>query len=104
MNEMYKYLKEHSYISQNKKSNYQFELSKERAECIANKYENLINDLQQENQQLKDNWNKLKEYISIKLYNTEYLQKLCGCGIDDFDHILLDAIREEMKKLEEGEK
>ncbi len=54
MNEMYKYLKEHSYISQNKKSNYQFELSKERAECIANKYENLINDLQQENQKLKE--------------------------------------------------
>ncbi len=51
-----------------------------------------------------DNWNKLKEYISIKLYNTEYLQKLCGCGIDDFDHILLDAIREKMQKLEEGEK
>ena len=64
----------------------------------------IIKSLQQENQQLKDNWNKLKEYISIKLYNTEYLQKLCGCGIDDFDHILLDAIREEMKKLEEGEK
>lgn len=54
MNEMYKYLKEHSYISQNKKSNYQFELSEERAECIANKYENLINDLQQENKQLKE--------------------------------------------------
>lgn len=58
--------------------------------------------LKKENQQLKYNWNKLKEYISIKLYNTEYLQKLCGCGIDDFDHILLDVIREEMKKLEEG--
>lgn len=57
-----------------------------------------------ENKQLKDNWDKLKEYISIKLYNTEYLQKLCGCGIDDFDHMLLDAIREEMQKLEKGEK
>lgn len=54
MNEMYKYLKEHSYISRNKKSNYQFELSSERAECIANKYESLINDLQQENQDLKE--------------------------------------------------
>lgn len=61
-----------------------------------------VSRLQQENQQLKDNWNKLKEYISIKLYNTEYLQKLCGCGIDDFDHMLLDVIREEMQKLEEG--
>ena len=59
-----------------------------------------IKELQQENEKLKDNWNKLKEYISIKLYNTEYLQKLCGYGIDDFDHILLDVIREEMQKLE----
>ena len=61
-----------------------------------------IDELQQENQQLKDNWNELKDYISIKLYNTEYLQKLCGCRIDDIDHILLDAIREEMQELEQG--
>lgn len=67
-------------------------------------YNRIISEKNKETHQLKDNWNKLKEYISIKLYNTEYLQKLCGCGIDDFDHILLDAIREEMKKLEEGEK
>ncbi len=32
-NDMYNYLKEHAYISKNKKSNYQFELSEERAEC-----------------------------------------------------------------------
>lgn len=38
-------------------------------------YEQLIEQLQQENKQLKDNWNKLKEYINIKLYNVEYLQK-----------------------------
>lgn len=65
------------------------------------KNENKFDELQNENKQLKDNWNKLKKYISIKLYNTEYLQKLCGCGIDDFDHILLDAIREEIQKLED---
>lgn len=63
-----------------------------------------IDELQQENKQLKDNWNELKEYISIKLYNTEYLQKLCGCGIDDFDHILLDVIREEMQEIEGDDK
>lgn len=90
MNEMYKYLKEHSYISYNKKSTYEFELSEKRAECIANKYDSLTEKLQQENKQLeeelkytirivehnriiseknkeihqlKDNWNKLKEYI-----------------------------------------
>jgi hypothetical protein len=59
-----------------------------------------IKELQQENEKLKDNWNELKEYISIKLYNTEYLQKLCGCRIDDIDHILLDVIREEMQEIE----
>ena len=64
-NDMYDYLKEHAYISKNKKSNYQFELSEERAECIANKFNSLvidlyqnqwlgrIQDLEQENQELK---------------------------------------------------
>ena len=42
----------------------------------------------------------MKDYISIKLYNTEYLQKICGCRIDDIDHILLDVIREEMQEIE----
>lgn len=59
--------------------------------------------LQQENQQLKDNWIELKEYISIKLYNTEYLQKMCGCRVDDINHILLDAIRDKMQKLEKSD-
>lgn len=59
-----------------------------------------IKELQKENKQLKENWNELKDYISIKLYNTEYLQKICGCRIDDIDHILLDVIREEMQEIE----
>lgn len=58
--------------------------------------------IREENKQLKDNWNKLKEYIDIKLYNTEYLQKICNCRIDDTNHILLDAIRERMLELEQG--
>ena len=53
MNEMYKYLQEHSYISENKKSKYQSELSEQRAECIANKYNSLVQDLKQENQKYK---------------------------------------------------
>ena len=88
-NDMYDYLKEHAYISKNKKSNYQFELSEERAECIANKFNSLvidlyqnqwlgrIQDLEQENQELKKQleekiisemklkdelFNKIKEY------------------------------------------
>lgn len=73
-------------------------------------------DLKQENQQLKiqisareevcnrleSNWNKLKEYIDIKLYNVEYLQKLCGCRIDDEIHMILDIIKKEMQELEQG--
>ena len=105
-NDMYDYLKEHAYISKNKKSNYQFELSKERAECIANKFSSLvidlyqnqwlgrIQDLEQENQELKKQleekiisemklkdelFNKIKEYqetykdvrIEIKEYKKQ---------------------------------
>lgn len=62
----------------------------------------IINEKNKEIHQLKDNWNKLKEYIDIKLYNTEYLQKICNCRIDDTNHILLDAIRERMLELEKG--
>lgn len=60
-NEMYKYLKEHAYISYNKKSNHQFELSVERAQCIANKYHNLTEELQQEKKQLKKDINRILE-------------------------------------------
>lgn len=52
--------------------------------------------------QYKRNWNMLKEYIDIKLYNTEYLQRLCGCKIDDETHIILDIIKEKMRKLEQA--
>lgn len=78
MNKMYEYLKNHAYISYNKKSTYEFELSEERAQCIANKYDSLTDELQQENKQLKiqisareevcnrleSNWNKLKEWLN----------------------------------------
>ena len=55
MNKMYEYLKNHAYISYNKKSTYEFELSEERAKCIANKYDSLTDELQQENKILRDN-------------------------------------------------
>lgn len=80
------------------------------------KLQHIIETLQQENQQLKiqisareeeykkleHNWNELKEFIDVKLYNTEYLQKLCGCRIDDVNHLILKIIKNEMKKLEGG--
>ncbi len=52
-------------------------------------------------QRLLNNWDKLKEYIDIKLYNTEYLQRLCGCKIDDETHMTLDIIKKEMHELEQ---
>ena len=74
--------------------------------CIDNfpqtKIAHAIRKLQQENKQLKDNWDELKEYIGIKLYNVEYLQKLCGCRIDDEIHIILDIIKKEIQELENG--
>ena len=91
MNEMYKYLKEHSYISQNKKSNYQFELSSERAECIANKYENLINDLQQENQKLRQ---QLYELGGVDEYNRHLINK---------QQQFIKYLEDEIKRLNEND-
>lgn len=51
---------------------------------------------------LENNWEKLKEIISIKLYNVEYLQKLCNCKIDDKIHMILDILIKEMQELEKG--
>ena len=72
MNKMYKYLRDHNYISrnENKDALRQQELSRERAECIANKYDNLTEKLQQENKNLKDNWNKLKSWVDYMRTNT----------------------------------
>ena len=75
---------------------------KEMLQDLIDNKNNQIKKLQQENKQLKDNWNKLKEYIDIKLYNMEYLQKLCGCRLDDEIHIILDIIKKEMQELEEN--
>ena len=64
-NKMYEYLLEHNYISKNENKNplRQQELSKERAECIANKYNNLVEELQ-------NNWNELKKGIEDVLKTT----------------------------------
>lgn len=87
MNKMYEYLKNHAYISCSKKSTYEFELSEERAECIANKYDSLTEELQQENKILRDNaehnekvvdkvnWENMllkKENEQLKAINKEY--------------------------------
>ncbi len=60
-NKMYDYLLNHNYISENKKSNYQSELSIERAECIANKYNLLV---EEENSNLKQALIDIREYVN----------------------------------------
>lgn len=134
MNKMYyEYLKNHAYVSYNKKSTYDFELSKERAECMANKYNSSTCELQKENQelkkqlhdasiqiqeliekdiwcpsnceklekleqenkQLKDNWNKLKEWLK------EYEEGTYGLG--SYETGLSDGLRDVIKKMQELE-
>ena len=104
MNKMYEYLKNHAYISYNKKSTYEFELSEERAKCIANKYDNLIEELQQENKQLKDNWNMLKEYIKetkLKEFEKSY-GKRYGKTFTQAEVVVCNMILDKMIKLEQG--
>lgn len=62
---MYEYLEEHAYISKNKKSNYQFELTKERAECIANKYNSLVGEKDKEIECLNHKLNMIKNNVQI---------------------------------------
>ena len=67
MNKMYEYLEEHAYISKNKKSNYQFELTRERAECIANKYNNLCEEQDKEIERLNNIINELEKWLEEDL-------------------------------------
>lgn len=71
---MYEYLEEHAYISKNKKSNYQFELTRERAECIANKYNNLCEEKDTEIERLNNIINELEQWVEekFKIENTQY--------------------------------
>lgn len=62
-NKMYEYLEEHAYVSKNKKSNYQFELTKERAECIANKYNSLVEEKEKMIKRLNNIVNKFEKWL-----------------------------------------
>lgn len=141
MNKMYyEYLKNHAYVSYNKQSTYDFELSEERVKCIANKYDSLTCELQkeneelkqqlhdasiqlhdasiqiqeliekdiwcpsnceklekleQENKQLKDNWDKLKEWLK------EYEEGTYGLG--SYETGLSDGLGDVIKKMQELE-
>ena len=61
-------------------------------------YEQLIEQLQQENKQLKDNWNKLKEHLKEKIAEGRSPEHLWLMGCYDEDKLILDK----MKELEQG--
>lgn len=73
---MYEYLEEHAYISENKKSNYQFELTRERAECIANKYNSLCEEKDKEIERLNSTIDELEKAFK------EDIKTLKGYGED----------------------
>lgn len=96
-----KQLKEQLLVSQTNEETFRLEME-DITKILGLDENTLFDDVKVCVKSLKDNWNKLKEYIDIKLYNTEYLQRLCGCKIDDETHMILDIIKEEMRKLEQG--
>ena len=63
------------------------------SQCINYKYyhNDCIENLQQENKQLKDNWNKLKEYLNYKSER----------AVEE-DEYIYDEIYNEMLELEKG--
>lgn len=89
-NKMYEYLLEHNYVSKNENKNplRQQELSKERAECIANKYNNLFKEEQ-------NNWNELKKGLKSLFEFDE------GVVSKDYLECAEDTL-EKMEELEQG--
>lgn len=83
-NKMYNYLLNHNYISENKKSNYQSELSIERTECIVNKFNSLV---EEENANLKQALIDIREYVNnncVFIDDSGY-KKLIGYPKEMFD-------------------
>lgn len=63
-----------------------------------------MNELLKENEQLKDNWNKLKECIKECLEAIDTIQKLTGNAIEDYTPRILTykQILDKMHQLEQG--
>lgn len=90
-------LKEHT---RNQKRMYRIHKQDEKIHDL----ELMIGKLQQENRQLKDNWNKLKELIEECLEAINAIQKLTGNAIEDYTPRILtyNQIKDKMQELEQG--
>jgi len=74
----------------------QEELNEENLQC--SKYAIEFNDLKEKNKQLKDNWNKLKEYIEKDYgFYDKLIAPKYGCAMG-----ALRRIKDKMQELEQG--
>lgn len=76
------------------------------SQCINYKYyhNDCIENLQRENKHLKDNWNKLKEFIGECLEAINIIQKTIGNAIENYTPRILTykQIKNKMQELEQG--
>lgn len=65
----------------------------------------MVLELREENQKLKDNWNKLKEFIKKSLEAIDTIQKLTGNAIENYTPRILTykQIKDKMLELERGD-
>lgn len=75
---------------ENKKSTYEFELSEERAECIANKYNSLTKELQQKVEQLENIRKEAYEFVEWHYKDNQKFYKNKGIGLNypECDYLL----------------
>ena len=94
-NEMINWKKENKILKENAENN----------DKVVDKvnWENML--LKKENEQLKDNWNKLKETIRKSLEAIDTIQKLTGNAIENYTPRILTykQIKDKMQELERSD-
>lgn len=77
------------------------------SQCINYKYyhNDCIENLQQENKQLKDNWDKLRKFIGECLEAINAIQKTIGNAIENYTPRILTykQILDKIQELEQGD-
>lgn len=66
--------------------------------------EDEIDELQQENKQLKDNWNKLKEYFNerIEVYDNRLSSPFCNFEKTTKERLIFSQCLKKLEELEQG--